>query len=289
MSSSSITRLGAVLTITLAALIAPAGAIAHGDPSSHYLETDQLYPGFANRPSQQVELELTGLLEAARQAGYPIKVGIVGSVDDLTEDPSMYKTPQRYAESVSAALGTPNVKAPVLIVTPNGLGISGAQELGGRLAPVRRTDAGRLLGGVRSSPTATGDELAQTAMTAVRRIATAGGHPLPQYVAPAKVLTSNYSADGSGLGMVLPALLFAAVFFSAWLWFEVRGRVARRAARTALSLNPPILAANPRRRSRPSADRRLSKGSTLRVRRRSTLDRAGSRDSSTTIGGSRPS
>jgi hypothetical protein len=33
-----------------------------------------------------------------------------------------------------------------------------------------------------------------------------------------------------------------------------------------LSLNPPILAANPRRRSRPSADRRLSKGSTLRLR-----------------------
>ena len=54
-----------------------------------------------------------------------------------------------------------------------------------------------------------------------------------------------------------------------------------------LSPNPPILAANPRRRSRPSADRRLSKGSTLRVRRRSTLDRAGSRDSSTIIDGLR--
>ena len=58
-------------------------------------------------------------------------------------------------------------------------------------------------------------------------------------------------------------------------------------AARALSLDPPRLAANPRRRSRSSADRRLSKGSTLRVRRRSTLDRAGSRDSSTIIGGSR--
>jgi hypothetical protein len=233
--ASSDRGLRALLTITLAALIAPAGAMAHGDPSSHYLETDQLYPGFANRPSQRVELELIGLLEATRQAGYPIKVGIVGSVDDLTEDPSMYQTPQRYADYVGAALGTPNVKAPVLIVTPNGLGISGAQQLGGRLRPVHRGDAARLLGAVSSSPTATGDELARTAMAAVRRIAAAGGHPLPQYVAPAKVLTSNYNGDGSSLGMVLPAMLFAAVFFSAWLWFEVRGRVARRAARTALS------------------------------------------------------
>jgi hypothetical protein len=56
-----------------------------------------------------------------------------------------------------------------------------------------------------------------------------------------------------------------------------------------LSPNPPILAAQRSRRSRPSADRRLSKGSTLRVRRRSTLDRAGSSAASTIIGGLGPS
>jgi hypothetical protein len=231
----SIGRLGALLTIALAAFIAPAGAMAHGDPSSHYLETDQLYPGFANRPSQQVELQLAGLLEATRLAGYPIKVGIVGSADDLTEDAAMFKTPQPYAEYVSAVLGAPNLKAPVLIVTPNGLGIAGSQELEGRLGTVHRSDAGRLLGGVRSSPRATGDELARTAMSAVRRIAAAGGHPLPQYVAPAKVLTPVDAADSSGLAMVLPAVLFAGIFLTAWLWFEVRNRVARRGARTATS------------------------------------------------------
>ena len=97
----------ALLTATLLALITPAAAPAHADPSSHYLETDQLYPGFANRPSQQVELELAGLLEASRQAGYPIKVGIVGSPDDLTEDASMFEKPQPYAEYVSAVPGRP--------------------------------------------------------------------------------------------------------------------------------------------------------------------------------------
>jgi hypothetical protein len=224
---------GALLTLLLAALIAPAGALAHGDPSSHYLETDQLYPGFANRPSQQVELELAGLLEASRQAGYPIKVGIVGSADDLTEDLSMFNTPQRYAEYVGAVLGADNLGAPVLIVTPNGLGISGAQELDGRLRPVVGSDAGRLLGGTRASPRATGDELARTAMAAVRRIAEAGGHPLPRYVPPAKVLTPIESPGGAGLGTWLPALIFAGVFLTAWLWFEVRNRSARRGARAA--------------------------------------------------------
>ena len=228
MSASSIRGLRALLTIALAASLAPAGAMAHGDPSSHYLETDQLYPGFANRPSQQVELQLAGLLEAARQAGYPIKVGIVGSQDDLTEDPGMYETPQRYAEDVGEALGTRNVKAPVLIVTPNGFGIAGVQEVGGRLRAVRRSDAGALLGGVRTSPGATGDELARTAMTAIRRIAAAGGHPLPRHVPPAKVLASSYRSDGSGPGMLLPVAIFAAIFLGAWLWFEVRNRGARR-------------------------------------------------------------
>jgi ABC-type branched-subunit amino acid transport system ATPase component len=65
------------------------------------------------------------------------------------------------------------------------------------------------------------------------------------------------------------------------------GASGARAADAALSLDPPILAANPRRESQPSADRRLPKGTTLRVRRRSTLDAAHDRDSSTIIGGSR--
>ena len=222
----------ALLAAVLIALVAPAAAPAHGDPSSHYLETDQLYPGFANRPSQQVELELAGLLEAARQAGYPIKVGLVGSPDDLTEDASMFKKPQPYAEYVSAVLGAPNVKAPLLIVTPNGIGVSGAQELDGRLRPVRRADARGLLGGARTSPDATGDELARAAMLAVRRIAQAGGHPLPRPCRAregAHVEQPRRRRRISGSGF--PSCSSPSVFFTAWLWFEARNRIARRGAR----------------------------------------------------------
>ena len=56
-----------------------APASAHGDPAGHYLETDQLYPSFANRPSQALELQLLGLLQAAARRGYPIKVALVAT------------------------------------------------------------------------------------------------------------------------------------------------------------------------------------------------------------------
>ena len=58
--------LGAAFIAALA--VAPA-AHAHGDPASHYLETDALYPSFARQPSPARELELLGLLEAADRAG----------------------------------------------------------------------------------------------------------------------------------------------------------------------------------------------------------------------------
>jgi hypothetical protein len=224
----------ALLGACAIALAVPAGALAHGDPSSHYLEVDQLYPGFANRPSPPVELELMGLLEAAKQSGYPIKVSIVGSRDDLTEDTGMYETPQRYAEHVVSLLGRRNVEAPVLVVTPNGLGLAGAQEREGRQLPITRADAATLVRGVAVSRTATGDGLAHAAMRAVRRLARAGGHPLPAFVPPAKAIAAGPARGGGGIGW-LPFVLFAGVFLSAWAWFEIRTRSG--GGRTRPSLN----------------------------------------------------
>jgi hypothetical protein len=209
----------ALLGACAIALAAPAGALAHGDPSSHYLEVDQLYPGFANRPSQRVELELMGLLEAAKQAGYPIKVSLVGSADDLTEDPGMYDTPQRYAEHVVSLLGRDRLEAPVLVVTPNGIGVAGTQGREGR------ADAGELS----ISSSAQGDDLARAASLAVRRLARSAGHPLPADVPPARVIAAAPPGDG-GSGW-LPFALFGAVFLGAWAYFEIRTRASRARVR----------------------------------------------------------
>jgi hypothetical protein len=201
-------RLAALLAVCALAL--PAAALAHGDAASHYLETESLYPSFTNRPSQAVELRLLGLLQASARAGHPIKVALVGATDDVPENPGMLRTPQRYAEYVHGVLA--DSPAPLLVVSPYGLGVAGARGI--RLGP---------------APTAgDGDALATAAMVAVRRIARAGGHPLPAEVAPAAVVVSSSEGDAGGLGRGwLSLAIFVAVLAAAVLSRPFRRRRCR--------------------------------------------------------------
>ena len=220
----------------LLALAAPGGARAHGDPASHYLEAELLYPAFADRPSQAVELELLGLLQEAERRGYPVKVALVARArGDLTDEPSMLRRPQRYAEFVSSELGA-GVRAPIVVVTPFGFGVSGAG--------VRPSVASGLV-----QPRGGGDALAVAAMAAVRRIARAGGHPLPADVPPASMLGTRASADSGPSDLVRIAALFGVTFlvlFGALELWSRRGRgpgasrVPRTPRRTArASAAPP--------------------------------------------------
>src|SRR3954453_10182128 len=197
-------------------LCVPAGALAHGDPSSHYLETGNLYPGFTNQASQATELKLLGLLDAAQQAGYPVKVSILGDVSDVSDRPAMLRHPQSYANYVAEALKSSRVpvRAPILVISPYGIGVAGpgAEKLD--LATGQ-----------------TGDELEQAAMTAVRRLADASGHTLPANVPPAKVpVVKSTPSSGSGydLSGLTPFAVFIAVFGSAVVYVQIRTRVARR-------------------------------------------------------------
>jgi hypothetical protein len=202
-------RLAALLVVCALAL--PAAALAHGDAASHYLETESLYPSFANRPSQAAELRLLGLLQASERAGYPIKVALVGATDDVPEQPGMLRAPQRYADYVGGVLT--RWRGPLLVVTPHGFGVTGA----------RRAQLGR------GPAAADGDALAAAAMHAVRRIARAGGHPLPAQVAPAAVLVSSSDDGGAGgLGRAWLSLgLFVAVLAAALLSRPFRRRRSR--------------------------------------------------------------
>ena len=72
-----------LLVAVISTIAATDRASAHGDPASHYLETDQLYPSFARQPSVEVQLQLLGLLQATERRGYPIKVALVAGAEDL--------------------------------------------------------------------------------------------------------------------------------------------------------------------------------------------------------------
>jgi hypothetical protein len=210
--------LRAFLAAAIAVLCAPAVALAHGDPASHYLETGSLYPSFEHQPSQNVELQLIGVLDAAKKAGYPIKVSLVTEAD-VVDTPEMLNKPQEYAEFVVGALvgSRVPVEAPVVIVTPAGIGVAGpgAEEMRGVVTGT------------------TGDALAHAAMTAVRDIAAKAGHPLPAHIPPAQVAIAP--PKGGGLpdvdfGALTPLLVFAVIFGGAALLFELRTRLSRRGA-----------------------------------------------------------
>ena len=184
-AATSRTCLALLLAAAIIAIAAAGSAWAHGDPASHYLETDALYPSFARQPSVEVQLQLLGLLQATERRGYPIKVALVAGAEDLVDDLSLMRAPQRYAGTVASTLSG-ELEAPVLVVTPFGIGVAGNGVRHGVLRPITARDARRLVGGLEVPADPDGDELARTAMVAVRRVARAAGKPLPARVAPAR-------------------------------------------------------------------------------------------------------
>jgi hypothetical protein len=83
-----------VLATVLVPVAAATGARAYGDPTTHYLETDNLSTSYASPPAVPVELRLRGLLDAAAKRGYPIKVAVLASEGDTDGEPEPLERPQ---------------------------------------------------------------------------------------------------------------------------------------------------------------------------------------------------
>jgi hypothetical protein len=187
---------------------------------------ENLYPAVANRPSPQLELKLLGLLGAAADRQYPIKLALVANENDLAHRPIMLRRPQLYADTLVRELGGPGAfRAPVLVVTPYGFGVAGPGARGVRPLLDRLPPPGPA-----------GDALARAGMVAVRQTARAGGHVLPANVAPLSAVqpsaaTAAPTTAGNGPDVRLLAGLAAGAFLLAVLAFEIRLRlVARRGA-----------------------------------------------------------
>ena len=107
-----------------------------------------------------------GLLDAAQQAGYPMKVSLLGDESDVSDQPEMLTQPQRYADFVATELERSSIQlvGPCVIVSPSGIGVAGpgAQKLdiaagsngGQQLAPRWPRSVGwRRPAGIRCPPT----------------------------------------------------------------------------------------------------------------------------------------
>jgi hypothetical protein len=226
-------RVRVTIASALVALAGAAGAAAHGDPTSHTLETDNLVTTYASPPAIPVELRLRGLLDASAQRGYPIKVSLIASTYDTGGEAEPLASPQRYAELVSHELELVEpMRAPVLIVTPGRIAVSGKQLRDGRLRPVGRADALELVRGIELPRKVDGNALARAAMLAVRRVASAGGRPLPTYVPPAEQnltrIATPVPASDDGIGRLGIAFIAGSALLLGSLLYAVSRRAARQ-------------------------------------------------------------
>jgi hypothetical protein len=238
----------------LVALGVPSGALGHGDPTAHYLETDALLTSYSSPPDLRVERRLRGVLDAAAARGYPIKVALIVNEGDTGGEPEPLADTQTYVATVSAQLESVKaLAAPVLIVTPHGYGLGGRQPRDGRLTSITPPLAASLTRDLPLAGKEEGTALARTAMVAVRQLAAAGGHPLPKHIPPAKddlngILRGAPSQDG---GPWLIAALALATLLLGALLVATHRRVMRLTATSTRAWAGGPTARRPDRRTRP--------------------------------------
>src|SRR2546423_11433280 len=97
-------RVALLATAALLALAGAGTARADGDPASDFLYLGTLFPSFDSPPSARTGDELRGLLKVAKADGYPIKVALIASKQDLGQYPQLYPHPQRYARLLASEL-----------------------------------------------------------------------------------------------------------------------------------------------------------------------------------------
>jgi hypothetical protein len=194
-------HVSAVLAAAWAMLIAfPAWVRADGDPASDVLATQALFlPQDAGIPVSQ-QSQLSELLHAAAQDGYAIRAALIATRSDLGSVSELWGQPQPYAAFLSQELGLV-YQGPLLVVMPDGFGVSGAGASDRSVLAGVRVPAG---------PGAMGS----AALGAIQRLAAAAGHPLsvPPPSATATGARSSHAASVIvfGVGAALIALAWTA-------------------------------------------------------------------------------
>ena len=169
-------------------LSAPTAARADGDPASDVLLLQDSYLPYSPPVSAGVSKALTQVLKETRSAGYPLKVAVIASPQDLGSVPNMFGQPQQYAQFLGSEIAF-NSKVPLLVVMPAGFGLDNVSA-----------NAGSALKGLTVSTSSGSDGLARSAIDGAVALARAAGHP----VAAPKIQES-----GRG-GSATPAIVFGA-------------------------------------------------------------------------------
>ncbi|MBV9604811.1 MAG: hypothetical protein JO027_06880 [Solirubrobacterales bacterium] len=191
----------------------PAWVRADGDPASDVLATQSLFlPQDAGIPLSQ-QGQLAELLRTASSDGYAIRVAVIASRADLGSVTELWREPQTYARFLGLEVALV-YRGPLLVVMPDGLGLSGLPA-----------SAATAVAGVHPSA---GSGLGDAALTAIQRLARAAGHLLP-VPPPAAVDTGPHGSDAIA---VLAFAFGAALILIAWT-ASLRARPPRLPGRRA--------------------------------------------------------
>jgi cytochrome oxidase Cu insertion factor (SCO1/SenC/PrrC family) len=186
-----------LVVLALAALAVGLGAgsaLADGDPASDVLVSQLPFIPSDTGATAAQQAKLTGLLRAAKAAGYPVRVAIIPDAYDLGSVTALWRKPQAYAHFLGIELSYVH-KQPLLVVMPNGVGF----DWEGHHAPPQTAALARL------PRTTAGPGLLSVARSAVTMLA-AGAHV--KLAAPPSTTGARAGAKSGGItSAVLVALV----------------------------------------------------------------------------------
>jgi hypothetical protein len=201
-------RLLAWILVALLAVTAlsPGRARADVDPASDVLATQPLFLPQDGGLTLRQEAELDGLVTAARTDGYPLRVALIASPTDLGSVTELWRQPENYAHFLGQELSLV-YRGTLLVVMPDGFGLYG------RAASAERAAL--------AGSAVTSGGLGARAITAVRHLAAAAGHPLRVSVG-----LPPRSSSGTDYAALVILVVGALLILAAWT-LSLRARPLR--------------------------------------------------------------
>lgn len=211
-------RLAFLIAAAAVALSVPS-ARADIDPASDVLLNQNVFLPYRPKVCPQLEKPLVKLTEQAAEAGYPIKVAIIGSQADLGGAAQYFGEPQEYAEFLGSELGISSahgrglrINRSLLTVMPDGFGFHRSG---------RAPDVSGVVGDLSAPEGGHPNDLARAAITALPKLALAARRPVPI----PDVSSSGCSGSGGS-----SAVVFAVPIGLLLLAAAIVGLVARQRA-----------------------------------------------------------
>jgi cytochrome c biogenesis protein CcmG/thiol:disulfide interchange protein DsbE len=217
--------LALALLLCLVACASAPSALADGDPGSDVLVYQSLFLASDAGVTIAQQATLDRLLQATRRSGFPVRIAIIASRDDLGSVTALWLKPRLYARFLSVELSLAYT-GPLLVVMPNGFGFNWP----GHAAPTAYRTLSRIAirpGGTGLASAVRAAVSALAAAEHVRIAAPSGGANAKSTGPPHGGASAAASVAHGGDGTLIVAAALAAIAAVGIAVLVVRSRRAR--------------------------------------------------------------